>query len=40
MNKNTFNGWVLLLLPVIMFIGIFICIGEEIYEKIGNKKMY
>jgi hypothetical protein len=37
MNKNTFNGWALLLLPIIMFIGIFVCIYEEIeilYEKI------
>lgn len=30
MNKNTLNGWVLFLLPIIMFIGIFVCIYEEI----------
>jgi hypothetical protein len=30
MNKNTFNGWALLLFPFIYFIGIFVCIYEEI----------
>jgi len=36
MNKNTFNGLALVVLPVIMFIGIFVCLYEEIkeiYEK-------
>jgi hypothetical protein len=40
MKPNTFNGWVLLGLSIIMFIGIFVCIGEEIVillEKIKGK---
>jgi hypothetical protein len=38
MNRNSDlrNLLILMFLPIIMFIGIFVCIYEEIDEKISN----
>jgi len=33
MNKNLYNLLVLIFLPIIMFIGIFVCIYEELEWK-------
>lgn len=49
MNKNLFNLLVLMFLPIIMFIGIFVCLWEEnkiikksniIFEKWAKKDGY
>jgi len=43
MKNNTFNLLVLIFLPVIIFVGIFVCIWEEINFWIGRiqlKKEY
>ena len=37
MNKNLINFLVLIFLPIIMFIGIFVCIYEEIKDRICKK---
>jgi hypothetical protein len=39
MNKNLQNLLVLMFLPVIMFIGIFICIGEDVYWFFKDKRL-
>jgi hypothetical protein len=42
-NNSLINGLLLLFLPVICFIGIFVCIGEEIIiwkEKLYEKVNY
>jgi hypothetical protein len=39
-NNNLYNLLGLMFLPIIMFIGIFVCIYEEIDEKFAKFRMW
>lgn len=39
MKQNTFNRLGLILLPIIMFVGVFVCIGEEIDWFFKDKRL-
>lgn len=38
MNKNTCEGLQLLFLPFILIMGVFVCLGEEIYWHLKDKR--